>query len=396
MNIISKRPAAPTKPEKRTLHWQMARAEKEVAASSVGLQAAAVALPKNTFRFPRRDRRMALSKVMASSTSANSDQARQPSSLYSVTAAADFHNSPVSSSSCAIDPTKTTFGGSMSMDDILRNIYAADPAHPPDAAAPPPPPPHQADAAAACRNLPAGRTVDEVWKEISSAHSAAPADRGRAAEGLGFKEAGTFEEMTLEDFLAKAGAVREEDVRVPAGQQQQPPPQPAEGFGMDAVLGSRFPPQQQVVEGSSVLGFGNGVEGGGVGGGRGKRRAVQEPVDRVAQQRQRRMIKNRESAARSRERKQAYTVELESLVMQLEEENARLQRQQAEQTKKRLQEPPCKSKGKAVHMDAPPQTLQFAGALLIQDDPNMLELCGLCMTSKAWVSWCMKDFGVVL
>ncbi|KAL9321446.1 hypothetical protein ACSQ67_013285 [Phaseolus vulgaris] len=40
-------------------------------------------------------------------------------------------------------------------------------------------------------------------------------------------------------------------------------------------------------------------------GGRGKRKAVQEVVvDRATQQKQRRMIKNRESAARSRERKQ--------------------------------------------------------------------------------------------
>lgn len=43
-----------------------------------------------------------------------------------------------------------------------------------------------------------------------------------------------------------------------------------------------------------------------VGGRRGKRRAAPEnpPVDKATQQKQRRMIKNRESAARSRERKQ--------------------------------------------------------------------------------------------
>ncbi|GKG54346.1 G-box-binding factor 4-like protein, partial [Tanacetum coccineum] len=47
---------------------------------------------------------------------------------------------------------------------------------------------------------------------------------------------------------------------------------------------------------------------------RGKRRPVLDPLqDKAAQQRQRRMIKNRESAARSRERKQAYQAELESL-----------------------------------------------------------------------------------
>ncbi|KAI7748334.1 hypothetical protein M8C21_027982 [Ambrosia artemisiifolia] len=39
------------------------------------------------------------------------------------------------------------------------------------------------------------------------------------------------------------------------------------------------------------------------------------------------MIKNRESAARSRARKQAYTHELENKISRLEEENERLKRQ---------------------------------------------------------------------
>ncbi|BAT86809.1 hypothetical protein LR48_Vigan09g268900 [Vigna angularis] len=72
-------------------------------------------------------------------------------------------------------------------------------------------------------------------------------------------------------------------------------------------------------------------------GGRGKRKAVEEAVvDRATLQKQRRMIKNRESAARSRERKQAYTVELESLVTLLEEENARLLKEEAERRRQRF------------------------------------------------------------
>ncbi|KAK7846377.1 g-box-binding factor 4 [Quercus suber] len=51
--------------------------------------------------------------------------------------------------------------------------------------------------------------------------------------------------------------------------------------------------------------------------------------------RQRRMIKNRESAARSRERKQAYQNELESLAVRLEEENGLLLKDKAEKTKER-------------------------------------------------------------
>ncbi|GJW53183.1 G-box-binding factor 4-like protein, partial [Tanacetum coccineum] len=55
---------------------------------------------------------------------------------------------------------------------------------------------------------------------------------------------------------------------------------------------------------------------------RGKRRPILDPLqDKAAQQRERKMIKNREPAARSRERKQAYQAELESLAFKLEEEN---------------------------------------------------------------------------
>uniref|UniRef100_A0A7I4C318 BZIP domain-containing protein n=1 Tax=Physcomitrium patens TaxID=3218 RepID=A0A7I4C318_PHYPA len=61
---------------------------------------------------------------------------------------------------------------------------------------------------------------------------------------------------------------------------------------------------------------------------RGRKRGPDGPVEKVVERRQRRMIKNRESAARSRARKQAYTVELEAEVSQLKEENMRLRKQQ--------------------------------------------------------------------
>ncbi|XP_074280473.1 ABSCISIC ACID-INSENSITIVE 5-like protein 5 [Silene latifolia] len=53
-------------------------------------------------------------------------------------------------------------------------------------------------------------------------------------------------------------------------------------------------------------------------------------VEKVVERRQRRMIKNRESAARSRARKQAYTMELEQEIAKLKEENQELIRKQAE------------------------------------------------------------------
>ncbi|KAF3446651.1 hypothetical protein FNV43_RR11831 [Rhamnella rubrinervis] len=53
-------------------------------------------------------------------------------------------------------------------------------------------------------------------------------------------------------------------------------------------------------------------------------------VEKVVERRQRRMIKNRESAARSRARKQAYTMELEAEVAKLKDENQELRKKQAE------------------------------------------------------------------
>ncbi|XP_057547545.1 ABSCISIC ACID-INSENSITIVE 5-like protein 2 [Amaranthus tricolor] len=57
-----------------------------------------------------------------------------------------------------------------------------------------------------------------------------------------------------------------------------------------------------------------------------KRHASGDVVERMVERRQKRMIKNRESAARSRPRKQAYTHELKNKVLRLEAEIERLQR----------------------------------------------------------------------
>lgn len=61
----------------------------------------------------------------------------------------------------------------------------------------------------------------------------------------------------------------------------------------------------------------------------GRKRNVPETEDKsTGDRRNQRMIKNRESAARSRARKQAYMNELEMEVAQLVQENARLKKQQ--------------------------------------------------------------------
>ncbi|XP_068646285.1 protein FD-like [Aristolochia californica] len=61
------------------------------------------------------------------------------------------------------------------------------------------------------------------------------------------------------------------------------------------------------------------------------KRRMTESAEKCADRRLKRMIKNRDSAARSRARKQAYTGELEQEVANLMEENVRLKKQQQQQ-----------------------------------------------------------------
>lgn len=170
--------------------------------------------------------------------------------------------------------------GSMNVEELLRGIYSEmpTPATPAPAADRPMPP-----APAPAPGIASRKTAEQVWKEITagggSGGAAAPVVEAVIPAGAGGGADGP--EMTLEDFLAREGAVKEDEVRVPG------PSAPAEG--------------------QMVLGFLGGAEGVGVaggGGGRGRKRQLMDPVDRAAMQRQKRMIKNRESAARSRERKQ--------------------------------------------------------------------------------------------
>ncbi|VAH82208.1 unnamed protein product [Triticum turgidum subsp. durum] len=174
--------------------------------------------------------------------------------------------------------------GSMNVEELLRGIYGDAPTPAPDRPASPPVPPLPAPSR---QQATARRTADEVWREITGGsggeEEAAPASAGGAGE------------MTLEDFLAR------EDGAVVRGTEEQ--------VAMPTM---------------ALLGGAEGARGGG----RGRKRQLMDPMDRAAMQRHKRMIKNRESAARSRERKQAYIAELESLVTQLEEENAHLSKEQ--------------------------------------------------------------------
>ncbi|KAL3642677.1 hypothetical protein CASFOL_013492 [Castilleja foliolosa] len=232
------------------------------------------------------------------------------------------------------------------------------------------------------------KTVDEVWSEIHKSGQAAnnndnnnhvkPNPNPTAAQ-----RQTTFGDMTLEDFLVRAGVVREAqnfapydgmmqqqnmavNVAAPVGPTGFIARPPMMGMGVGNVVnyqpGVMYPQQAPPAAGyggrmvngnggfgvpAQGLGIGSPVsptsssgpshmEGGGFGGRR--KRVIDGPVERVVERRQRRMIKNRESAARSRARKQAYTVELEAELNQLKEENEQLKRALDEYERNRRQQ----------------------------------------------------------
>ncbi|KAJ8747223.1 hypothetical protein K2173_008877 [Erythroxylum novogranatense] len=197
------------------------------------------------------------------------------------------------------------------------------------------------------------KTVDEVWRDIQETKNNGEKKTREQQPSLG--------EMTLEDFLAKAGVVAEvsmdkKDFSPVLGldttvspqfpqqgqwmqythpqyqhQQQnmmgvfipgQPIPQPLPmGAGPAVALMDVPYAESQVAVPSPMIGTLSDAQATGR-----KRGAPEDMIEKSVERRQKRMIKNRESAARSRARKQAYTNELENKVSRLEEENERLRR----------------------------------------------------------------------
>ncbi|XP_047044581.1 ABSCISIC ACID-INSENSITIVE 5-like protein 2 [Lolium rigidum] len=208
------------------------------------------------------------------------------------------------------------------------------------------------------------KTVDEVWKGILDSPKKKSGEEGgwrRRERQL------TLGEMTLEDFLLKAGVVTEGCLKdssdfppnmdaagssviaaaAPSSsstpqaqwlqQYQQQALEPPHPSMAGSFMATQLAPQPLAVATGAILesiysdgqitspmlsalsdpqtpGRKRGASSGGV-------------PDKVVERRRKRMIKNRESAARSRARKQAYTNELENKVSHLEEENERLKRQ---------------------------------------------------------------------
>ena len=124
--------------------------------------------------------------------------------------------------------------------------------------------------------IPISKTVDEVWREIVSGERRVCKQEQHDDDEM----------MTLEDFLVKAGAVQDQDQDQDENENEEDVKMKEERLGGGSILAF---PNNNNINGSARVG---------------KRPRVLEPLDKAAQQRQRRMIKNRESAARSRERKQ--------------------------------------------------------------------------------------------
>ncbi|XP_062228359.1 bZIP transcription factor 46-like isoform X2 [Phragmites australis] len=254
--------------------------------------------------------------------------------------------------------------GSMNMDELLRNIWTAEESNamaaatttaaaPVDAHAHAQPGSIQRQGSFTLPRTLSQKTVDEVWREIvrltgGEEQAAAPAAPTPPPAQTQAQRQPTLGEMTLEEFLVRAGVVRED-----MGQPLVLPPHVQELFSQANVvappmqLGNGMVPGvvgQGVTGGMTVAapttpvvlnGFGK-VEGGDLS----SLSPVPYPfdtalrvrkgptVEKVVERRQRRMIKNRESAARSRARKQAYIMELEAEVANLKEQNEELQKKQ--------------------------------------------------------------------
>ncbi|KAM0913343.1 hypothetical protein ACQ4PT_012234 [Festuca glaucescens] len=270
---------------------------------------------------------------------------------------------------------------SMNMDELLRSIWTAEEsqamasasasgAGPGQDAGAPPSSLQRQGSLTLPRTLSA-KTVDEVWRNLvrDDPLSGVAADGG---EPQPHRQA-TLGEMTLEEFLVKAGVVREIPTAPLPPPPMQPRPVPVAPKAVNSFYGNfpsandagavplGFPP---VAMGDLALGNGLMPRAVGMGGGAVAVQTAVNPADsgskgsedlsspsepmpysfegivrgrrtgggveKVVERRQRRMIKNRESAARSRARKQAYTMELEAEVQKLKDLNEELVRKQAE------------------------------------------------------------------
>lgn len=174
------------------------------------------------------------------------------------------------------------------------------------------------------------KTIDEVWSEISKNKQLQDPDNNGGQESAQGEQ--TFGEMTLEDFLVRAGVVQDVFVEEASGSSRRSGSFPNNNtnmeatFGIGNMLGLGFPGSQNSVTSlpgndlAAFLGQGNKFPGESsntkeeekgdqiaprpAGRQKSRKRTSESALEIAVERRQRRMIKNRESAARSRARKQ--------------------------------------------------------------------------------------------
>lgn len=259
------------------------------------------------------------------------DSMKETSSLSSPLAAAGQNNSLLSLTLNEIQHKSGKSFGSMNMDEFLANLWSVDENQ--DSSQPNQHQPTK-DVSNATLNQPSSlarqgsfsipaplckKTVDEVWFEIQKdrPHNQNPTNIGPHEPP---QRQQTLGEMTLEDFLVKAGVVREAPGS--ASSQQKIVNIPGiQNISLDAVLGmgqvmgigfsaahhqrignnfsagNDFTSYQMFPSDASNGKHEEGQQ-------QSKKRILDGPPEVVVERRQRRMIKNRESAARSRARKQ--------------------------------------------------------------------------------------------
>uniref|UniRef100_A0A7N0RIF1 BZIP domain-containing protein n=1 Tax=Kalanchoe fedtschenkoi TaxID=63787 RepID=A0A7N0RIF1_KALFE len=147
-----------------------------------------------------------------------------------------------------------------------------------------------------------GKTVDEIWRDVQLGQ------KKILGQEIKIENEATFGELTLEDFLVKAGMFVEANF--------------GQGTELDLFDGpatQNFGSQMELSRSPSIDTMSDTPTPG-------SKRGAVDQLDRSVERRIRRKIKNRESAARSRARKQAYYNELVTRVSVLEEKNLRLKR----------------------------------------------------------------------
>lgn len=192
--------------------------------------------------------------------------------------------------------------GSMNLDELLQNVWTAEANKPvelgmendgnmPSSSSSS----LQRQASLTLARALSGKTVDDVWGEIQQGQKKRYGYGDDVMKCHDQDRGMSLGETTLEDFLVQAGLFAEASI-VPS-------------VGLDTMESS-----------STSIGSLSDTR-------RGRKRDCPDSYEKAIERRLRRKIKNRESAARSRARKQAYHNELVSKVSCLEGENIKLKKE---------------------------------------------------------------------